>query len=181
MLYWIYIWYNTDANVVNVYIYVYTYNGKNKLSLKSFIFSWPYVILHVASQMWCLYRLLPLIIHEWILEGNCDWELFCDLIKIVDIVFVPIITKGQQPTSALLETLKFSFGLIWSFFHFTVNFTITSQFSLFQHSPWTTTSMFLKHSPWTTTSMFTQRLAFLRSTSALTIINYPSLQHSPPI
>ena len=60
--------------------------------------------LHVASQMWCLSMLLPLIIHEWIPGGNCDWELFCDLIKIVDIVFAPIITKGT--TTYLLNLFK---------------------------------------------------------------------------
>lgn len=43
--------------------------------------------------MWCLSRLLPLIIHDLIPEDNHDWELFSDLMKIVDIIITPVIAR----------------------------------------------------------------------------------------
>ena len=44
--------------------------------------------------MWCLSRLLPLIIHDLIPDNSPDWELFADLMKIVDIIFSPVIAQG---------------------------------------------------------------------------------------
>ena len=38
--------------------------------------------------------MLPLLLYQWIPEGNTDWELFCDLMTIVDIFFAPVIAKG---------------------------------------------------------------------------------------
>ena len=31
---------------------------------------------------------------EWVPEGNNDWELFSDLMGIVDLLFAPVIKKG---------------------------------------------------------------------------------------
>ena len=44
--------------------------------------------------MWCLSRLLPFLIKEWIPSGNADWELYSDLMTIVDILFSPVIKRG---------------------------------------------------------------------------------------
>lgn len=44
--------------------------------------------------MWCLARLLPLVLYDLIPESNTDWELFTDLMKIFDIVVSPIISRG---------------------------------------------------------------------------------------
>ncbi len=43
--------------------------------------------------MWCLSRLLPIIIHDLVPEDNPDWELFTDLMKIVDILISPVIAR----------------------------------------------------------------------------------------
>lgn len=43
--------------------------------------------------MWCLSRLLPLIIYGLIPEDNPDWQLFSDLMKIVDIIITPVIAR----------------------------------------------------------------------------------------
>ena len=43
--------------------------------------------------MWCLSRLLPLVVHDLVPECNHDWELFTDLMKIVDIVISPVIAR----------------------------------------------------------------------------------------
>ena len=44
--------------------------------------------------MWCLCRLLPVIIHDLVPHEDPDWCLFLDLMHIVDIVFSPITSKG---------------------------------------------------------------------------------------
>lgn len=43
-----------------------------------------------ASQMWCLLRLLPLMIGSSIPKGNVFWNFFLDLCDIVDILFSPV-------------------------------------------------------------------------------------------
>lgn len=48
-----------------------------------------------ASQMWCLIRVLPFLIGDFIPKGNRFWELILKLRKIMDIVFAPKVTKGQ--------------------------------------------------------------------------------------
>jgi hypothetical protein len=40
--------------------------------------------------MWCLGKFLPLIIGNKIPEEDEHWQLFCSLLKIMDIVFSPI-------------------------------------------------------------------------------------------
>ena len=43
--------------------------------------------------MWCLSRLLPLVVHDLLPECNPDSELFTDLMKIADIVISPVIAR----------------------------------------------------------------------------------------
>jgi hypothetical protein len=38
--------------------------------------------------------MLPFLLYQWIPKENADWELFCDLMTIVDILFAPVIAKG---------------------------------------------------------------------------------------
>ena len=54
--------------------------------------------------MWCLSRLLPLIIHDLLPANNRDWELYTDLMKIVDILTSPVITK--ETTHFLQQMIK---------------------------------------------------------------------------
>lgn len=52
--------------------------------------------------MWCLSRLLPLVMHDLIPEENPDWKLFADLMKIVDLLFSPVIKKDTTFYLAIL-------------------------------------------------------------------------------
>ncbi len=60
------------------------------------------VLYFLASQMWCLARLLPLIIGEIIPEYNDHWDNFLVLLKISDYVFSPVSSNG---VAAYLATL----------------------------------------------------------------------------
>ena len=46
--------------------------------------------LHVASEMWCLARLLPLMVGDYVNEDDDKWQLFLDLLTIMDYIFAPI-------------------------------------------------------------------------------------------
>ena len=46
--------------------------------------------LHAASEMWCLARLLPLMICDYVNEDDDKWQLFLDLLTIMDYIFAPI-------------------------------------------------------------------------------------------
>ena len=44
----------------------------------------------LASQMWCLLRLLPLIMGDLVPEGDPYWENYLTLLKIINYVFAPV-------------------------------------------------------------------------------------------
>ena len=46
--------------------------------------------LHAASEMWCLARLLPLMIGNYVNEDDDKWQLLLDLLTIMDYIFAPI-------------------------------------------------------------------------------------------
>ena len=46
--------------------------------------------LHLASEMWCLGRFLPLLIGDLVEEENPYWENYLGHADIVDKVFVPV-------------------------------------------------------------------------------------------
>lgn len=51
---------------------------------------WTLFLLFIlASQMWCLARMLPLIMGDLIPETDENWENFLRLLKIEEIVFAP--------------------------------------------------------------------------------------------
>ena len=52
--------------------------------------------------MWCLSQLLPLIVYDLLSEENVDWQLFTDLMTIVDWLFSPIIKKEKTFYLAIL-------------------------------------------------------------------------------
>lgn len=56
----------------------------------------------VATQMWCLARLLPLMIGNSVPEGDPNWDNFLLLLKIADYILSPI---TSQSIAALLTTL----------------------------------------------------------------------------
>lgn len=47
----------------------------------------------VATQMWCLGRLLPLMIGAKISEGDQRWCNFLRLLRIMDYLFAPVLSK----------------------------------------------------------------------------------------
>ncbi len=51
----------------------------------------------VASQMWCLAKLFPLMIGHFIMENEEHWENFLLLLTITDFVFAPIISQDVVP------------------------------------------------------------------------------------
>lgn len=67
-----------------------------------------------AAQMWCLLRIIPFLIGEYIPRDNCFWELILKLRKITDIVFAPSITRGMCIyLRALIEDHHFHFKEIF--------------------------------------------------------------------
>ena len=52
------------------------------------------MFLIVASQMWCLLRLLPLLIGDLVPEDCELWLNYLKLLKIMDIIFAPETTNG---------------------------------------------------------------------------------------
>ena len=49
-----------------------------------------------ASQMWCLFRVLPLLIGSLVPEDNLHWQLILKLRTIADIVFADAVTEGSS-------------------------------------------------------------------------------------
>ena len=48
----------------------------------------------IASQLWCLGRLFPLIIYDLIAQvDNAYWDNFLSLLSIIDCVFAPTLSK----------------------------------------------------------------------------------------
>ncbi len=79
-----------------------THSIKYDTKIGKKILTFTYIF--IASQMWCLSTLLPIIIHDLVPEDNPDWELFTDLIKIVDILISLVIPK--ETTSYLQLLIK---------------------------------------------------------------------------
>jgi len=51
----------------------------------------------IASQMWCFGRLLPVMLGEFVQEGDQNWECFLLLLTITDYIFAPSISKDVLP------------------------------------------------------------------------------------
>lgn len=45
-----------------------------------------------AAQMWLLGRILPLVIGDLVERGDVNWENFLTMMRIVDLLFAPVIT-----------------------------------------------------------------------------------------
>lgn len=60
------------------------------------------IFIQLASQMWLLVRILPLIIGEYVPENDERWRLYLDVMNIVDILFAPNTTTDHP---AYLATL----------------------------------------------------------------------------
>ena len=61
-----------------------------------------HVRVYAASRMWCLARLLPLMIGESVPEDDEKWKLFLTLLTIIDYVFAP---RTDQETVSYLAVL----------------------------------------------------------------------------
>lgn len=59
-------------------------------------------IKQTASQMWCLIRLLPLMIGEYVPQGDRRWEVYLMLRDIVEHLFNPVTTEAS---TYVLETM----------------------------------------------------------------------------
>ena len=53
------------------------------------------IIIYLASQMWLLGRILPILIGDLVLEDNEYWILFLKLMDTVDILFSPTIIEDD--------------------------------------------------------------------------------------
>ena len=53
-----------------------------------------FTLQHVATQMWCLGRLLPMIIGSSIQEDNAHWNNFLLMLKIINFVFSPLLSRS---------------------------------------------------------------------------------------
>ena len=49
----------------------------------------------VAAQMWCLCRLLPLMIADKITETDLRWKNFLRLLEIIDLLFSPLLSNDH--------------------------------------------------------------------------------------
>ena len=52
-----------------------------------------FYVTSAAAQMWCLCRLLPLMIGSKVTEMDSRWNNFLQMLEIIDIVFAPIISQ----------------------------------------------------------------------------------------
>ncbi len=50
-------------------------------------------IRQTASQMWCLMRLFPLLVGQFVPESDPLWKLFCVLMNIIDIICAQVISE----------------------------------------------------------------------------------------
>ena len=48
----------------------------------------------VAAQMWCLCRLLPLMIGDKVPETDSRWLNFLRLLEIIDVLFAPVLSNN---------------------------------------------------------------------------------------
>ena len=55
-------------------------------------FTFLYNASHIADQMWCLARLLPLMIGDIIPSDDENWQNFLVLLTIMDYVFAPVVS-----------------------------------------------------------------------------------------
>ena len=72
------------------------------ISNKNYNILYVHLFIHVASQMWCLARLLPIMIGDRIPENDLNWENFLLLLKIADYILAPVTSRS---IAAQLTTL----------------------------------------------------------------------------
>lgn len=74
-----------------------------------------YMILYLASQMWLLSRVLPLIIGDCIPDDDDYWLLFLQMMEIVDLLFSPKLTQDHAAyLSALISDHHHDFSTLYS-------------------------------------------------------------------
>ena len=68
----------------------------------------------LASQMWLLGRILPLIIGDHVPEDNEHWLLFLQLMEIVDLLFSPALTQDHAVyLSSLISDHHNDFSILY--------------------------------------------------------------------
>ncbi len=73
-----------------------------------------FFVTHAASQMWCLGRILPLLIGDLVEEDDENWDNFLNLLTIIDFVFAPSITPDKADLIAVLvEDFLFEFRKLY--------------------------------------------------------------------
>ena len=58
-------------------------------------------IILLASQMWLLGRILPIVIGEFVPQQDEHWELFLTMMEIIDLLFAPTTTADHAAYLAL--------------------------------------------------------------------------------
>lgn len=61
-----------------------------------------YMYIYVASQMWCLARLLPLLIGDLVPPDDTKWINFLMLLTCLDYSFAPVMTDSKCDFLAML-------------------------------------------------------------------------------
>lgn len=51
------------------------------------------MLLYVAAQLWCLARMLPLLLGDYVTENEPHWDNFLLMLTITDYVFAPVISE----------------------------------------------------------------------------------------
>ena len=65
--------------------------------------------------MWCLCRLLPLMIGDKIPETDIRWQNFLRLLEIIDLLFAPVLSQDDIAYLAfLIEEHHLSFSQLYS-------------------------------------------------------------------
>lgn len=53
------------------------------------------LLLHVASQMWLLGRLIPFMFGDKVTEEDEYWENYLLLLRVVDYLFAPVVSRDE--------------------------------------------------------------------------------------
>ena len=90
-----------QSGMYTLIIYVLMYQGK-------------FVIIHLASQSWCLGRFIPLLVGDKVPEDDERWMNYLTLLHIMEFVFAPAINQGQIGyLEMLIEDFLYEFSRLY--------------------------------------------------------------------
>ena len=65
---------------------------------------------HIATEMWCLGRFLPLIVGDLVADDSAHWSHFLQLLTIMEYIFAPVTSSDNMN---YVEILIEDFLLTW--------------------------------------------------------------------